>query len=112
MQKFFSITILSCLSLLCLVIGLGLFLFKSPNEKIELYSKTAHHFFEKSDDVNLTKQSTLYLLQQSEHFFLLAYTLNPYDTKQQEKIDLIALRKKDLLDDVDTAFLPHKELVP
>ncbi len=112
MQKFFSILILSCLSLFCLTMGLGLFLLKSPMEKIHLYTQSADYFLEKSDDPALTGQSALYLLGQAEILFLRAVTLNPYDLEKQTKIDLVTQRKKELTDDTNTAFLPHKELIP
>lgn len=112
MQKILSATILFFLSFLCLVLGLSLFVLQSPQHKIDVYTQTAHQLIEKADDSALIKSASLYLLEEAGAILRQATVFNPYDIQHETALDMIEERKDNLMRDTNTAFLPHKELIP
>lgn len=99
-----------CLS--SLSIGTAFFCLKSPTQKIIDYAVTAQLFLQKSEDTNLQKSAAFYLVEQAEIYALKAQALNPYHISTDKMIERVEKRKIDLLHGTDTAFLPHKNLIP
>jgi len=103
--------ILSFLSLTLLIMGLSLFMMKSPEAQIENYQTLAVDYIQKSQDPYLTQSASLYLLDQADILVTKASLLNPYDLKLTFQRERIATYKADVARTTNTAFLPRKEII-
>lgn len=107
--------LICCFSFFCLFslsLGTAFFCLQPPAQKIIDYSVTAEFFLKKSEDETLQKLAALYLVEQAEIYALKAQDLNPYYGTVDKIIERVEKRKADLTRGMDTAFLPHKNLIP
>ncbi len=112
MKKSVLTLFLSFFCLFSLSTGMAFFCLQSPAQKMTDYSLTAEAFLDKSEDAMLQKSAAFYLVEQAEKYAFKARRLNPYHQSSNIMIERIAQRKADLLRGTDTAFLPHKKLIP
>lgn len=111
MRPYIPKFILSFLSLSLLIMGLSLFMMKSPEVQIENYQTAALDYIKKAQNPYLTQAASLYLLDQADILVTKASLLNPYNLNIASQRERITTHKADVVRTTNTAFLPHKEII-
>lgn len=112
MLKLIPITILSFFSIACVMMGLALFMLQTPSQKAEAYKVAANKFIIQSDGPYILPSAALYLLDEAQISVERAASLSPYTQSESFELSVIADKKLMVKGETDTAFLPHKTLLP